>query len=152
MTAIGPMTPSGTPGSRGWRYRPPSPQVAAIDTPAAGAEISWTAPFDALARVTAVYVKLVTKTVAGTRHPFLQYKTASGRVLVTVAALSTVAPTTTNWWSLTIGGTSWSTRAGVQGMVLPDIVLPPGSEVQTVVTNLAATDQLETVTILYELF
>lgn len=135
----------------GWRFVAPSPQVLALDDPAAGADWAYKLPTNRLAKLKAVNAKLTTSATAATRAPQLQVKTQNGRLVI--GTLLNV-PLTEGESGILYWATGYGMQTHTSYLVspgLPFLTLPPGCTVLSVTTTLKAGDQWSTITLLVEL-
>lgn len=135
----------------GWRFRNPSPRIIPVGAPAAGADWSYTFPYDNLVRLTSVRAQLATSTAVANRNVRLRIRGPTDNVLLAIplTASITASSTATAHWAQGMANAYKLGSVYVTGMI--DGLLPPHCNVETITGAIAAGDQWSGIVLLAEL-
>ena len=128
-------------------------EVIYLPPPAAGAMWLYTVPGGFWARLVAVRQVFTTSAVVASRNPRIQFQDANNVPVTAVKSGVAVAASSTITTSHVIG--SADVGSGATGNVfgyLPNMLLPPGWDVTSVVTGLDPGDAFTTVTLVVQRF
>lgn len=140
-----------TPPPRGWRFRPPSPQVVPLERPVAAADWLWKSETGHLLSLGSAHATLTTSATVATRIPRLQVVDSATHVLVSfqVPAIITASKAVEITWARGVGR---SDATGTNVLISsPDLIFPPNCTVRTTTVALSAGDQWSSITLLVEL-
>lgn len=118
-------------------------QLVTVADPAAGASVTHKVPGEVFERVVTFRYKLVTSAVVGSRFPAMSILDGDGNTVIHVESNVAVGASATSFMNFFVGaGGAVYVSSGDNTAPLPDMLLPPGFQVQGSVTQQLGGDQI----------
>jgi hypothetical protein len=118
-------------------------ELVTIKDPAAGSAVTRKIPGETFERLVTFRYKLVTSAVVGSRFPAMSILDGDGNIVIHVESNVAVGASATSFMNFFVGaGGAVYVSSGDNTAPIPDMVMPPGFQVQGTVTQQLAGDQI----------
>lgn len=118
-------------------------ELITVADPAAGASVTHKVPGQVFERVVTFRYKLVTSAVVGSRFPAMSILDGDGNTVIHVESNVAVGASATSFMNFFVGaGAAVYVSSGDNTAAIPDMMLPPGFQVQGSVTQQLGGDQI----------
>lgn len=118
-------------------------ELVTVKDPAVGLSVTRKVPGETFERLITFRYKLVTSAVVGSRFPAMSILDGDGNTVIHVESNVAVGASATAFMNFFVGaGAAVYVSSGDNTAAIPDMVLPPGFQVQGTVTQQLAGDQI----------